>query len=74
VWALGCILYELCTLKQAFSSQNLLGLVFKIVQGKQDPIPEEYSPQLRELCSMLLDKDETKRPPVIDILKMPYVQ
>jgi hypothetical protein len=23
---------------------------------------------------MLLDKDENKRPPVIDILKMPYVQ
>ena len=31
VWALGCILYELCTLKHAFSSENLLGLVFKIV-------------------------------------------
>ena len=34
VWALGCILYELCTLKHAFSSENLLGLVFKIVQDK----------------------------------------
>lgn len=31
VWALGCILYELCTLKHAFQSENLLGLVFKIV-------------------------------------------
>jgi NIMA (never in mitosis gene a)-related kinase len=31
VWALGCILYELCTLKHAFSAENLLGLVFKIV-------------------------------------------
>ena len=32
VWALGCILYELCTLKHAFMSENLLGLVFKIVR------------------------------------------
>jgi len=31
VWALGCILYELCTLKHAFNAENLLGLVFKIV-------------------------------------------
>jgi len=32
VWALGCVLYELCTLSHAFESSNLLGLVFKIVQ------------------------------------------
>ena len=31
VWALGCVLYELCTLKHAFSADNLLGLVYKIV-------------------------------------------
>ena len=31
VWALGCILYELCSLKKAFEADNLLGLVFKIV-------------------------------------------
>ena len=34
VWSLGCILYELCTLQHAFSGENLLGLVFKIVQDK----------------------------------------
>ena len=31
IWALGCILYELCCLKHAFHAENLLGLVFKIV-------------------------------------------
>ena len=34
VWSVGCILYELCTLQHAFSGENLLGLVFKIVQDK----------------------------------------
>ena len=43
VWALGCILYELCTLKHAFSGENLLGLVFKIVQEKHEPVPDFYS-------------------------------
>lgn len=31
VWSLGCVLYELCTLKHAFSADNLLGLVYRIV-------------------------------------------
>ena len=51
VWALGCILYELCTLKHAFSSENLLGLVFKIVRDKQEPIPDIYSADLKKLVN-----------------------
>ena len=62
VWSLGCILYELCTLKHAFSAENLLGLVFKIVQDKQDPVPDIYSADMRNLVSLLLNKDEKKRP------------
>ncbi len=46
VWALGCVLYELCTLQHAFSAENLLGLVYKIVEGKIDPIPSMYSSDL----------------------------
>lgn len=46
VWALGCVLYELCTLKHAFSADNLLGLVYKIVQDKYEPIPTCYSKEL----------------------------
>jgi len=46
VWSLGIILYELCTLEHAFSADNLLGLVFKIVQEKPAPIPNRYSNEL----------------------------
>jgi NIMA (never in mitosis gene a)-related kinase len=49
IWSLGCVLYELCTLKHAFSADNLLGLVIKIVRGQQDPIPSMYSRQLSSL-------------------------
>ena len=62
VWALGCILYELCTLKHAFSGENLLGLVFKIVSDKHEPIPEFYSKEIQDLITRMLDKDEKKRP------------
>jgi NIMA (never in mitosis gene a)-related kinase len=47
IWALGCVIYELCCLKQPFQADNLLGLVFKIVQDKQPPISDIYSFELR---------------------------
>lgn len=74
MWALGCVLYELCMLKHAFHAENLLGLVFKIVQDKQEPIPDTYSQGIKDLVSLLLTKDENKRPRVIDILRLPYVK
>jgi NIMA (never in mitosis gene a)-related kinase len=64
VWALGCVLYELCTLKHAFSADNLLGLVYKIVQDKYEPIPACYSPELQALISALLNKNAQERPSV----------
>ena len=43
IWALGCILYELCTLKKAFHAKNLPGLLFKIINEKVKPLPKNYS-------------------------------
>ena len=68
VWALGCVLYELCTLKHAFSADNLLGLVYKIVQDKYDPIPSYYSKELQDLINMLLNKNAGERPSVAQVL------
>ena len=62
VWSLGCILYELCMLEHAFSGENLLGLVFKIVQDKQEEIPDMYSQELKSLVREMLVKDDKKRP------------
>lgn len=72
VWALGCVLYELWTLEHAFSANNLLGLVYKIVQDKQGPIPDFYSPELKNIVEILLVKDSSKRPLVSDLLMTPF--
>lgn len=73
-WSLGCVLYELCTLEHAFSADNLLGLVYKIVQDKQAPIPAWYSEDLRSIVECLLLKDSTKRPLVSDLLLTPFAK
>lgn len=33
IWALGCVLYEMCTLKHAFDAESLNGLALKIMKG-----------------------------------------
>eukprot|EP00931_Biecheleriopsis_adriatica_P020251 TRINITY_DN13600_c0_g1_i1.p1 TRINITY_DN13600_c0_g1~~TRINITY_DN13600_c0_g1_i1.p1 ORF type:complete len:645 (-),score=159.25 TRINITY_DN13600_c0_g1_i1:47-1981(-) len=74
VWSLGCVLYELCVLKHAFSADNLLGLVYKIVSDKYEPIPERYTQQLNTLIQRMLEKNAEKRPSVRELLEDPYVQ
>ena len=44
VWALGCVLYEMCTLKRAFEAPTLPALVLKIMRGNFQPLPVHYSP------------------------------
>lgn len=34
VWALGCVLYELCAHRHPFSSANQGALILKIIRGK----------------------------------------
>ena len=73
-WALGCVLYELCQLEHAFMADNLLGLVYKIVQEKPWPLSEEYSPEFQKIVNLLLEKDIEKRPTVSQLLQLPYVR
>lgn len=74
VWAVGCVLYELCTLKHAFTANNLLGLVYKIVQDKHAPIPDCYSTNMKQLVGLLLTKNHKQRPSVDEILRIPFMK
>eukprot|EP00954_Amorphochlora_amoebiformis_P015319 1201415-Amorphochlora_amoeboformis.AAC.2 len=49
IWSLGCILYEMVTLRRAFTGKNLPNLVLKILRGKYPPIPKAYSHFLKLL-------------------------
>lgn len=74
IWALGCVLYELCMLKHAFQSQSLLGLVYKIVSETYEPIPQQYSEELRALIDHVLDKSHFTRPNGKDLVADPFVR
>lgn len=74
LWALGCVLYEMCTLKHAFDANNLLGLVFKIVQDTYPPIPDRYADGMHDLVRCLLSKDPKLRHSIQQMLRIPYVR
>lgn len=49
VWSIGCLLYEMCTLQHAFEGQGLMGVMYKIVEGKVPELPNTYSKDLNNI-------------------------
>ncbi|ALC46924.1 niki [Drosophila busckii] len=68
IWALGCILGEMCCLKKTFAASNLSELVTKIMAGAYTAVPLGYTSGLRSLMSNLLQVDASKRPTASEVL------
>lgn len=60
--------------KHPFNSDNLLALVYKIVQEEVPLISSYFSKELAALVRLLLTKDSDQRPTVSDILSMSFVR
>jgi len=75
MWALGCVLYEMCALKVLFDqAQEIAQLVERICNGSPPKIPATYSEELCELGSKLLSRETFKRPTADAVLKKPMCQ
>lgn len=73
IWSLGCILYEMTTLRHAFDSNNMKGLVLKILRGAYPAIPDIYSDTLKELVAEMLQREPASRPSVKRILEKEFL-
>ncbi|NXJ49857.1 NEK1 kinase, partial [Spizaetus tyrannus] len=73
IWALGCVLYEMCTLKHAFEAGNMKNLVLKIISGPFPPVSVHYSYDLRNLLSQLFKRNPRNRPSVNSILEKNFI-
>ncbi|XP_053325201.1 serine/threonine-protein kinase Nek4 isoform X2 [Spea bombifrons] len=74
VWALGCCVYEMATLRHAFNAKDMNSLVYRIIEGKLPPMPKEYSSDLGELMATMLSRQPEKRPTVRQILRKPFIK
>lgn len=69
VWAMGCVLGEMCCKQKSFSATNLSELVSKIMHGQYLPLPDGYSEQLKYLQKVLLQINPKDRPSAYEVLK-----
>ncbi|XP_070692000.1 serine/threonine-protein kinase Nek11 [Pempheris klunzingeri] len=69
VWALGCLLHEMCSLTHAFQAPNFLSVVRKIVEGETPTLPARYSPDLNCVLQRMLQKQPASRPSAAELLK-----
>ncbi|NXS22470.1 NEK11 kinase, partial [Mystacornis crossleyi] len=73
IWSLGCILYEMCCMNHAFTGQNFLSVVLKIVEGETPSLPDRYPSKLNAVLCSMLNKNPSLRPAASEILKSPYI-
>ena len=74
IWSLGVLLYEMMTFRMPFVANSLPMLSVKIMRGQYTPPPAIYTKDLREIVSKCLTVLPSKRPRIVDILKMPIIQ
>ena len=73
VWSLGCIVYEMATLKPPFQARNHVTLAMKIKEGRFDRLPSRYSEELNRTIQWMLNVDYRRRPSVSDLTKLPPI-
>ena len=47
IWALGCVIYEMCSLRHAFDAQNMNALAVKVLNGTYTKISHNSSKRLQ---------------------------
>ncbi|KAM4898749.1 serine/threonine-protein kinase Nek9 isoform 4-T4 [Sylvia borin] len=75
IWAVGCVIFELLTLKRTFDATNPLNLCVKIVQGNRAMEVDStvYSWELIQMVNSCLDQDPEKRPTADELLEHPLL-
>ena len=74
IWALGCMIHEMCTLRPTFNGSNTKELYANICAGIFSRIPSHYSDSLYVLICSMLVLDESKRASAESLCKHRMVQ
>jgi len=61
LWSIGCVIYELCTLRPPFQGKDLDELYENVCKGEPERISKIYSDDLWKMILMLLQVDVNKR-------------
>ncbi|KAE8295116.1 Serine/threonine-protein kinase Nek3 [Larimichthys crocea] len=68
VWSLGCVLYELCTLRHPFQASSWKSLILKVCRGAYPPLPNYLPYELQYLVKQMFKTNPKDRPSLHTIL------
>ena len=73
IWAMGCVLYEMCSLQKAFVANSEQQLKARILRKDPARIPSQYGDEMWQLCQSMLHKDPQARISIGEILSLPFI-
>ena len=74
VWALGCVLFEMCTFTVPFEARSMEELRFKVMKGKFPALPGVYSGDMQKMVRWLMIAEPSQRPNIDAVLDHPSVR
>lgn len=73
IWALGCMIYELCSLRPPFLGNSFPELKRAISTGRYTPLPRKYTEALHNVVRAMLKLNPRERPSADEMLRSPDV-
>ena len=73
VWSLGCVMYEMITLRPPFQAKSMEELYKKVMRGNYPRIPSKYSEDLSDAIKLMIQVEAGARPSCEELLKMPMI-
>jgi len=73
VWALGCVMHEMCELETPFKGTNPAQVIMNIVDGNIPKLTGDYSTELQDTIYLMLSKDVDSRPSSWQLMQNPNV-
>ena len=74
VWSLGCVIYEMITLRPPFQAKSMEELYKKVMRGIYPKINNKnYSEDLSDALKLMIQVEAGARPTCEELLKMPMI-
>ena len=70
IWSLGCVIYEMATLKPPFRAEDMDGLYKKVIKGAYKKIGDHFSKALSSVLRSMLQVNPSNRPSADHLLKI----